>query len=156
MKRPGHGNAGRSLAIHVNAFVVSIPDHNVYHYDGLCHFSYSLHDSSKVVPSIVGMLQLTIPYTVLCSIWLDPPVILPTIPASETQQRFKIIEQLQTDLAKDVPQRPAVYDGEKNLFSSDELALGPSKAAEVSTDFVGVFPLYFELRFDLLVRCDAS
>ncbi|TFK35934.1 argonaute-like protein [Crucibulum laeve] len=33
VRRPGYGTAGRHITVHTNAFVTSIPDSNIYHYD---------------------------------------------------------------------------------------------------------------------------
>ncbi|KAF9460917.1 argonaute-like protein [Collybia nuda] len=48
VKRPDFGTAGRPIAVHVNAFVTSIPDKVIYHYDAVISTSNS---SSTTLPA---------------------------------------------------------------------------------------------------------
>jgi len=61
VKRQKPGTNGRAMSVFVNAFVTSIPESKIYHYDGL---SFSLLFLSPLIPIFT---QLVCEYTTLSS-----------------------------------------------------------------------------------------
>ena len=53
---------------------------------------------------------------------------------------MKLIAKLQNELAPDVFNPRAVYDGRKNMFSSRKLPLGPTDSKEVRHATFHMFP----------------
>ncbi|EIW84641.1 argonaute-like protein [Coniophora puteana RWD-64-598 SS2] len=114
VKRPGYGTAGRIIHISANFYEVTVPEEHIHHYDG------------ALIDWPVEAID----------VFIDPSITPSEATLPEGLKR-DLIEHLQEVDAPHIFAQKVGYDGNKNIFSSQRLNLGPQDAAEFDVSLGG-------------------
>jgi len=113
VRRPDIGKAGRPLAVHVNAFIISVPEYTVYQYDVVIE---------PAVPAAKNFALVEAMQEAYKDVFKTPRQ-----PASISK---KVNLAGATVKDADRPVFRCVFDGRKNLFSRQRLPLGDTDSGE--------------------------